>query len=161
MPDGQWADIRDQEEITTRGRRGIQAIAAGLAGALPKLKDATKDTDMASLGLTEEEMDAVMRLQEATVVAFLAGWSLPEPLPTLATIGDLKVSLYDALSDATAKDGADVASLSLDTGIGNGEPDPKDPSGDSASSDGLSKESPEPAPTQMSPSAGALTPTGS
>jgi hypothetical protein len=149
LPNGQWADIRDKEEITTRGRRGIQAIAAGLAGALPKLKDADKDTDISSLNLTETEMDAVLRLQEATVVAFVAAWSLPEPVPTLVTVGDMTTVLYDALSIATAKDGADVASLSLDTGAGNGEPDPKELSGDSESSDGLLKESPELIPTQM------------
>lgn len=149
LPAGQWADVRDPEEITTRGRRGIQAIAAGLTDALPKLKDADKDTDMASLGLTESEMDAVMRLQEATVVAFLSAWSLPEPVPTLVTVGDLKASLFDALSAATAKGGADIASLSLDTSVGDGEPDPKEPSGVFASSDGLSKVSPELIPTLM------------
>lgn len=144
LPSGQWADIRDKEEITTRGRRGIQAIAAGLSGALPKLKDAANDTDMTTLGLSESEMDAVMRIQEATVVAFVAAWSLPEPVPTLITVGDLPTPLFDALSAATAKGGADVASLSLDTSVGDGEPDPKESSGDSASSDGLLKEEKEP-----------------
>jgi|GEM_PF-2519160 len=140
LPDGAWADVRSPEEITTRGRRGIQAIAAGMTSALPKLKDATPDTDMADLGFTEEEMDAVMRLQEATVVAFLAAWSLPDPVPTLASVGDLPAILYDALSLATAKDGADVAALTLDTSPGvDGVPDPKGPSGGSVSSDGPSK----------------------
>jgi hypothetical protein len=149
LPNGQWAMVRSPEEITTRGRRGIQAIAAGMTSALPKLKDATAETDMATLGFTEEEMDAVMRLQEATVVAFLAAWSLPDPVPTLASVGDLPATLYDALSVATAKDGADVAALSLDVSPGttDGVPDPKEPSGASVSSDGPSKDSTAQVPT--------------
>lgn len=146
LPGGQWADLRDKEEITTRGRRGIQAIAASLADALPKLQGVTDDTNMAALGLSETEMDAFLRLQEATVVAFLAAWSLPDPVPTLVTVGDLPVALYDALSLATAKDGAQIASLSVDMSPGEA-PDPKDPSGASASSDGPSKDEQAPAPT--------------
>ena len=151
LPGGQWVEVRSPEEITTRGRRGIQAIAAGMASALPKLKDATADTDMATLGFTEEEMDSVMRLQEATIVAFLAAWSLPDPVPTLASVGDLPATLYDALSVATAQGGALLAALSLDVSPGTGEadgvPDPKEPSGGSVSSDGPSKAETAPAPT--------------
>lgn len=146
LPAGQWVDIRGKEEITTRGRRGIQSIAASLVDALPKLKDADPKADLSTFGLNETETDAVMRLQEATVVAFVAAWSLPEPIPTLVTVGDLPASLFDALSLVTAKEGADVAALSLNTSAGNGEPDPKEPSGDSVSSDGLSRVSTEPTP---------------
>jgi len=140
LPSGAWVDIRDKEEITQRGRRGIQSIAGSLADVLPRLKDVDKDTDMTELGLTEVQMDAVIRIQEATVVAFVAGWSLPDPVPTILTVGDLPALLFDELSVVLAKDGAEVASLSLDTSVGTDPmPDPKDPSGVSELSDGPSK----------------------
>ena len=138
LPGGHWADLRGKDEMTVRGRRGILVISSKLGPALPKLQGATPDTDLLDLDLTEEQIDTVIRLQEATVVAFLAAWSLPDPLPTIATVGDMNADLYDTLSIATAKDGADIASLSLDMGTG-GEPDPKDRTGVSKPSGGRSK----------------------
>lgn len=146
LPDGQWAELRDKTEVTVKGRRGIQVIAAGISPALQKLKQNSKegesptDVDMLALGLSEPEMDAFMRLGEATIVAFLASWSLPDPLPTLDTVGDMRAELFDALGEATKEDGAAVANLSLDTSPGaDGTPDPKDHSGPSGRSSGRSR----------------------
>jgi hypothetical protein len=139
LKDGTWVDLRDPEEITVRGRRGIQAIAAGLGEVLPGLQGATAETALASLGLTEEQMDAMLRIQEASIVAFVAAWSRPEPVPTIATIGDITAELFDALGEATAKLGADVASSSLDVSA-SAEFDPKDLSGDSEPSGGPLKD---------------------
>lgn len=160
LNDGGWVDLRSQEEITTRGRRGIQAIAATLGAVLPKLQGATKDTPLESIGLTEEQTDAVLRLQEATVVAFLAGWSRPDPLPTIATVGDLPASLFDELAVLTAPLGAESASMVLDTSPGDG-PDPKGLSGGSGNSDGPSRDAPAPTPTLTSSTGGAASNTGS
>jgi hypothetical protein len=149
LPDGQWVDIRSQEEITTRGRRAITAVASGLGTALPKLAGVDPHADIGTLGLTEVEVDVVMRMQEATVAAFLAAWSFPEPLPTAATMGDIPAALYDLLSDVTAESGAGVANLTLDTGAGDGTPDPKGPSGASKNSGGRSKAVKVPVPTPI------------
>jgi hypothetical protein len=54
---------------------------------------------------------------------------------------------YEAISIATAKDGALVASLALDTSVGEGTPDPKEPSGAFEPSSGPSKDEAEPSPT--------------
>jgi hypothetical protein len=105
--------------------------------------------DIGTLGLTEVEVDVVMRMQEATVAAFLAAWSFPEPLPTAATMGDIPAALYDLLSDVTAESGAGVANLTLDTGAGDGTPDPKGPSGASKNSGGRSKAVKVPVPTPI------------
>jgi len=62
LPAGAWADLRDKEELTVAGRRHIRSISVGLVDVLPKMKDITDDTDMATLGLTEAEMP---RLKES------------------------------------------------------------------------------------------------
>lgn len=134
LSDGTWVDIRDPEEVSQRGRRGINAIAMGLADVLNR-PGVTADTSVQSLGLTEDQADAIFRMQEATVVAFLAGWSRPDPVPTLATIGDLPGGTFDELAELTAKRGA---SLVLDTSPSL-EVDPARPSGSSAPSGGPSK----------------------
>jgi hypothetical protein len=145
LPGNAWADLRDKEELTVAGRRHIRAISVGLVDVLPKMKDITDDTDMATLGLTEAEMETFFRLQEATVAAFVAAWSLPNP-PTLASVGEMPAPIFDALCELTAQDGADIASttavpsLSLDVSPGD-DVDPKGPSGNSGPSGGPSKES--------------------
>ena len=138
LKDGTTVDLWDPEEVTQKGRRGIQAIAIGLKDVLGR-PGITASTKLSDLGLTEQQADAMIRMQEATVVAFLAGWSRPEPLPTMATVGDLPGGLYDELQELTAKEGA---SLALDTSPSM-ELDPKDHSGSSENSGGLSKDSPE------------------
>lgn len=135
LDDGGWVDLRDKEEITVGGRRGIQAIAGSLADVLAKLPDDPAEAakvNLAALGMSETELDAMLRLQQASVVAFLAGWSLPDPLPTLHTVDDMPAAVFDRIAAATAADAALVAQDSpvLDMSVGDGAPDPKEPSGD-------------------------------
>jgi hypothetical protein len=151
-PDGtpQWADLRSKDEVTTRDRRRIRAMSGGLTQTLPRLQGVTAETDIADLDVTEDELDLFFRVQEATVAAFVAAWSLPDP-PSPQTVGDMPVSLYDALCELTADDGANLAastSIVLDTSPGpDGVPDPKDPSGSSGNSDGPLKDESAPTPT--------------
>lgn len=145
LKDGGWVDIRDREEVTQRGRRGILAITAGLGDVVDRLQDLDETKPITAQGFTEDQIDAVLRMQEATVVAYVAGWSRPEPVPTLATVGDLPGALFDELAALTARKGAETA-LSLDTSPGDGSPDPKDRSGSSGTSSGPSKDDSEPTP---------------
>ena len=55
----------------------------------------------ADMVLTQAEATAMLDIQDAGIVAFLENWSLPRPLPTLATVQDLKRDLYRTLSTAT------------------------------------------------------------
>jgi hypothetical protein len=116
LADGAWAEVREPPEMKVRHRRTIQAAALAAAGAIAKLPaDMPKDPaeaaklDMGSLGLDFAESDALLALQDATIVALLSAWSYPEPLPTMATVGDMETDVYDALMAATAATGAAVA----------------------------------------------------
>lgn len=142
LPDGQWADIRDPEEITVRGRRPVLAVTMALQDVWPALAAAQAANEpLEALGLSEEQYETVMRLGEVSIVAVLAAWSLPDPLPTVETVGDLPVTLYDALAEASAPTGAVIAEqgLVLDTSVEVGPPDPKDRSGASKPSGKRSK----------------------
>ena len=161
LPENEWVDLRELKELTVNGKRGITVLAAGLAGVLPKIADAKTDADIIAAGLTEDEMDRFMRLQEATIVAFLAGWSRPDPLPTLASVGGMPAEFYEAISEATAKDAATVAAAATATGRDGGAPDPKASSGGSKNSASPSKGSPPRTRTRKSVKRGTPTPTGS
>lgn len=115
LPDNQadgtphWAHIREKDEVTVRGRRGIMAIASTLGEAITKaMSGSNPGQALSELDITEEQADGIYRMQEASMVAFLAAWSYDVPLPTMATVGDLPVSRYDALVNLTAAGGAAI-----------------------------------------------------
>jgi hypothetical protein len=121
-----WVHIRDRDEVTVRGRRGIMAIAGTIGDAVAKaIASPNPAQALAESGITEEQADGIYRMQEATLVAFLAGWSYDAPLPTMQTVGDLPVKRYDALVKLTAAGGAAIV-LDTDPTM---EPDPKALSG--------------------------------
>lgn len=126
QPEG-WIELRDQDEVSVRARRSISSISLSLGDAMLKLQRAKETDDIASLGFNEQQADAFLRIQEASVVAFLAGWSRPEPVPTLETIGDISDSLYRYLMKVTAGLGA---SLAVDAGATE-DPEDGSPSGSS------------------------------
>lgn len=135
LKDGGWVDIRGTEEVTARGRRAIQAIGLSLKDFLMsnEVEEAAKFTDLPAL--TEEQADALLRLQEAVVVAAVAGWSYPGPAPTMQSVGDLPAGRFDEIAELSRHLGA---SLALDAKA-TAEPDPKGSSGVSAPSAGRSK----------------------
>jgi hypothetical protein len=128
LPDAGWVDLRDQDELSVRGRRGIRVLSSAIGQKTLRLLGTVKnESEYDNLGLSEETLDLLMRMQEATVVAFLAGWSYPDPLPTMASVGDMPAARYDYLSQALAGQGAQIA-LDLDMSPSL-EPDPKDRTG--------------------------------
>lgn len=110
---GGTADLREQNEIKVRHRRLVESASAGAAVALAKLPSDQAELEaatLADLDLTEVEADNLFRLQDATIVAALDSWTLPDPIPTLATVGDLTPEVFDALAEATRDLGTVIAS---------------------------------------------------
>jgi hypothetical protein len=115
LPGGGWADLRNEEEMTQRGRRGVRALSGALGDStLRRLRAVTNGDEYEALHLDEHQLDLIIRMQEATVVALLAGWSFPEELPTMASVGDLPVARYDALVGIVAAAAANIATMDLD-----------------------------------------------
>lgn len=146
LKSGGWVDLREQEDVPQKYRRAIQAISVGIKDVIKSLdSEKIKDASMLDLDLTEEQADAMLRLQEATVVGFLAGWSFPEELPNLQTVGDMPGSRFEAIAAIVAERGANLA---LDVSPGDAvRPDPTDRSGSSEPSSGLSRDDSVPATT--------------
>lgn len=109
---GGSADLREHTEIKVRHRRLVESASVGAATALAKLPSDQAELEaatLADLDLTEAEADNLFRLQDATIVAALDSWTLPDPIPTLATVGDLDPEVYDALAEATRELGTAIA----------------------------------------------------
>lgn len=143
LPDGQWADLRDPDEVTTGAKRRVLIIGASLSEAMKKLQVAAEEAGgevdpTADVGLTPEEAEGFLRMQDASIVALLAAWSYPDPLPTLDNVTDMPSGRYDALVAASTQSAIDIANLGLDMGTG-GAPDPKDRTGGSGRSGTPSK----------------------
>ena len=150
---GGMARIREPQELKLRQRRMVEHAAIAAAHVIGKLPDGadetTKISDIPALSLADAE--AITNLQDATIIAVLESWTLPEPLPTMETLGDLDVATYDALA-AAAKDlnGARVDFAPS--------PDPASPTSPSSSSAGGLRDETSTL-TPNSPSVGESTPT--
>lgn len=169
IPGGE-AVLREPEEMRGRDRLVVKAAAVAASAALAKVPDgvyeerpgeSSEDRDK-RLREAFEDVDwdyaealAIQELRQATVVARLVSWTLPEPLPTMGTIGDLPGDLYDALVEAAGGE------VSLGTDF-EATPDRDRPTGGSNDSAGLSTgaaETVESTPTQ--PNGGESTATAS
>ena len=123
LPDGNTVTLRDKADMLVKHRRAINAASIHALQAIRKLpKNLPTDgkpltaadleqIDMNDLNLSEEEADALQRVQEAAIWAQLAGWSYPEPLPvTSADVGEMNGDRYDALAELTRGLAADIVS---------------------------------------------------
>lgn len=119
---GGTAEIRDRADIKERQRRLVQSAAMAASSVMAKLPDdlASLDTEdaeavqtvsqaMSGVSLSAADANLLQELQDATIVALLASWTLAEPLPTLETVLDLDTDLYDALAQATKDQGVALA----------------------------------------------------
>jgi hypothetical protein len=79
-------------------------------------------------------------MQDQTILSFLEGWTLDQPLPATAEdLNDLDAELYDALREVTKSDGAEaIAPVDFSES-----PDRERPTGDGSDSAGPSKGEPE------------------
>lgn len=161
IPGGK-ATLRERGEVRQRDRRRLESASVMASPAMARIQAATKggdprDLNLSEVGLSREEFDSLYELQDATILAYLADWTLGRALPQNANdLGDLDADLYDALRTATASDGADtLAPVDF-----NPSPEPDRPTLAVTDSAGPSKENPAPQPasTVTSPSAGESTP---
>ena len=99
------------------------AVAASpLLAKLPQdvaTRQALSEAEVLALGVSRKEADSLFELQDATIIAVLASWSLEDPLPDMDTVGDIDVDVYDALKQATAELGAEITAETFDP------PDPR------------------------------------
>ena len=110
---GGLAHLREAEEIRTRHKQLVELAAIAASSALDKIKavqvakgldeETVATAGVAAFGLTLEEAQAIYHLRDATVIAALASWTRPEPLPTMDTIGDTLPEVSEALYKATAR----------------------------------------------------------
>lgn len=108
---GGTATLREKDDIKVRQRQLVESRAVAAASALEKLpedRDELEGFDITQSGLTGAEADALFDLQSATIVAAIASWSLPGPIPTMDTIGDLDGDLYDELGVVTSSVGKEI-----------------------------------------------------
>lgn len=118
------AQLREKTEIKVRHRRLVESASVGAAVALSKLPSDPAELEAATLAdlrLTTDEADGLFKLQDATIVAALDSWTLPDPIPTLTTVGDLAPDVYDALAEASRELGTAIATEDFDP------PAPTDP----------------------------------
>lgn len=112
---GGTAVFRDAEELRARDADLIEAAAYAAAPALERLPqealqpvEGEAEADAAArfgeavkeAGFSLDEWLLLTQMRRATIVATLESWSLPQPLPTMATIGDLSRDLIAALDQA-------------------------------------------------------------
>jgi hypothetical protein len=132
---GGTAVLRERADLRTRDKRIIEAASVA---ALPAIRHLPQDKSLAELqeidvadtDLSFDEYLLLMQMQDAGIVAALASWTLPMPLPTMATVGDLDPALTQALVEATRRTTAAIAtSTDFDPS-----PDPESPTAPSSDS---------------------------
>jgi hypothetical protein len=96
-----------REKLKVRERRVIEAAGLGASGAIAKMPTSVLDGSvdpttvrMDAVAFTADEAGSVLAVQDAAIVAYLESWTLPDPLPTMETIGDMETDVYDALAIA-------------------------------------------------------------
>jgi hypothetical protein len=112
---GGSATLREREDVKVRQRQMLEAASVVAAPAIEKIpKQAGKPSEidweaLDKAGLTYEEMQTLLQLQNAAIVALLAAWTFPEPLPaTLDDVLDLPAERYDQLAQAVRSIGAGI-----------------------------------------------------
>lgn len=168
IPGGK-ATLRETDDLRTRDRQLIKAAAMASSSVLTKMTEAASAENeegvttaaqamAADSSLTWQEWLRFLEFRQAVVVAQLASWTRPEPLPTMSNIGTLDPDLFDALDEAVGGVPASAAETDFSP-----TPDPSEinPTGVSAASDGPSTDASAETSTPQSSSDSAPTSTES
>ena len=151
IPGGE-ATFRDPKELRARDRMLVEAARMAAVTVVAKFPDpppgnpepghpdswtpevtAAYEEAQGKVPLSVEESMLLLQIRWAIIVALLASWSLPKPLPTWTTIGDLDGEMIEALQEATA---AITATSMAETDFGI-DPDKESPPMPSSASSGL------------------------
>lgn len=96
LPNGGWAEIAERGELSTRESRKVERRMVAMADLQKRLAELE---DPGFSDFNEEELDKVYALQNQTLVSLIREWSYGD-LPSVDTIEDLPVDVYEALSKA-------------------------------------------------------------
>lgn len=88
LPDGQWAEFRDPEQVPERLRRPITRHAARLSS--------TSVAEASDGDVAPHDLDILFDLNDALVLALVESWSFPSPVAADG-LGELPGPAYDAL----------------------------------------------------------------
>ena len=108
LPNDQWADLADPEDVPERYARPVRAKAADLSVAVKEVIQGAKagdvDGDALTLAITSADVNVLSEGNDLTVCALVTAWSFGEVdrRPTLDQVLDLPKGAYDALQAATA-----------------------------------------------------------
>lgn len=92
--------VRVVERAYLRAESAFRKILAtqGIEGNTdPSVLALETDVDLEGISFSDSEIEALLAVKDALIIAFLESWTLPEPLPTMDTVQDLPKDLYDAL----------------------------------------------------------------
>jgi len=167
IPGGTARFREGRSEMRGRDDLLISAASAAAASVIAKVPENTPiegetpaQAEERALGmlqdmqLTWQEAQAMLEVRQAMVVATLESWTLEQPLPTMANIGDLPGDLYQALLAASEEVPVEaVATFEPD-------PDEASPTPPSSASDGGLRALTESKSIRTRPRAGASTATG-
>lgn len=122
LPDGGWADLRDQAEVPERFRRPVRALQMKLAkdpAFAGVVAEAAKKGAAAVKGMAEAEAAQMAtqmgdesaglldELNDRLIVARVVGWSYETPV-SLDALLDLPGPAYDRLRQVCAEGALDV-----------------------------------------------------
>jgi len=127
LPSGEWAVLRTYDDLTQREAIALaeaQRENIKVSNEL-KLRGYVED-DPATWGLMDaDEAEVFHRYANLAIVTMVKSWTIEDELPTLDTVLDIKVPVYNALAQPCSR-----AAQGLDFGA-DGAKDPKAPTGDS------------------------------
>lgn len=128
--DGGRVMLRERQDVRVRQRQMLEAasvVAAPAIQKIPRVDGKPGEVDWEQLdkaGLSLDEMQSLLQLQNAAIVALVASWTFDEPTPkSVDDVLDMPADRYESLSQAVRSVGASIL-----TGETNFEPsDPKAP----------------------------------
>ncbi|MGD0386771.1 MAG: hypothetical protein ABSB73_11635 [Solirubrobacteraceae bacterium] len=113
--DGGTVTLRERADVKVRQRQMLEAasvVAAPAIAKIPKKPGEPGEIDWERLdhaGLSYAEMQSLLALQNAAIVALVAAWTFPEPLPaSLDDVLDMPAERYDQLAQAVRQIGAGI-----------------------------------------------------
>lgn len=109
LPNGEWLELRDPEDVTERARRKVSNIIGRLTPATRKLVSTPADPNQPAderdanvmATITETDLETFDSLNDLLAEALIEKWSLSIPVEA-AAMPDLPSKMYRAVQAAVA-----------------------------------------------------------